>query len=172
MANEVLLGLNGISPNNTSSGPSQLNSAILLRHALGKQNQLIQLLNRNLFGACPGKQRAPMHSKALCNSSISHLCSWLCFFYGTSSYTSQMVMSFWATGREGPRHLRWVSVIAKTLRDDAAAAAAGQPSKGLKPGDFADGAACLDPHHPQTLDTVSWMGYMFLFWVSVRCAVI
>lgn len=31
---------------------------------------------------------------------------------------------------------------------------AGQPSRGFKPRDFADGAACLDPHRPQTLETV------------------
>lgn len=86
---------------------------------------------------------------------------------------SQALLNVWVARREGLRLLLLSFYNCKNSSgspDDAAAA--GQPLEGLKPRDFADDAACPDPHHPQTRDTVSWTGYMFVFWVSARCAVV
>lgn len=46
--------------------------------------------------------------------------------------------------------------------DAAAAAAAGQPSKGLKPRDFADGVGCLEPHWTLSVGWATFSSFEFL----------
>lgn len=130
--------------------------------------------------------------------SISHSGSWLCCFCspggllkhlsdlwwmhlhgsGTGSTASispasQTLLNVWVREtRRSPSPLLSFCNCKNSSGSPDDAAAAGQPLEGLKLRDFADDAACHDPHHPQTRDTVCWTGYMFVFWVSARCAVV
>lgn len=131
--------------------------------------------------------------------SISHSGSWLCCFCspggllkhlsdlwrvhlhgsGTGSTASmspasQTLLNVWVreTRRSPSPSLSFCNCKNSSGSPDDSAAAAGQPLEGLKLRDFADDAACPDPYRPQTRDTVSWTGYMFVFWVSARCTVV